>query len=532
MTSEYKFFNFRAISTISTIALLFGFWFCKNQINAIAPNAWEYYPKILLPITVFKCYLTILIFYALFRGILSTVSANKLSDTFIAATFIPLIGVYISISMISIVLSIMLIQFMAIVSVLNKDDYYRISSKYSADVLILGFYSFLNLFLTTRFSPVHWSNSLIVNAGHNVEEIPFLVPGFKGFLSTKLFSFANVDYSQWAGIMNPPITFSSTFIQLMTFIFDLPSVSIEVFHIAILATYFVISIAGSFGFYLFLRYAAKLNYLISVFGGVLFYFSASPFINDSFLSDGGALLSSFIVLPYAMLFMSLAFEYKNKLFVAFASVALAAQFFIYSPHPEGTIYSLFFLMVYSSGLMLFTPTISWKNKFSFALMGISLFFCLAGYVIFPILIDRFSGDMFVFAHIGDIVPIPLDDYYLYLKLLSLFGPISLYLLYKQQRLTPVFKSCFLLMASLLVLLLIASDEKALYFLVQKLHVGIHFWVTSRLGTYFSMSVYIIAMYAMHAIIEWLKSIVYVSSLTNIGSETIRTPGHIEPQHGN
>jgi hypothetical protein len=510
--------SFNALIIISVFALLFGSWFSMNQLNAIATDAWQSYPKLFLTLTILKCYLTILVFYALSRAVLKILSQDKLSDAMIALSFLPLLVVFTHVAMYWVASSILLLQLVLLVSVLRMKDYRLLMNNYLADACVLLFYFVINFIFTSAFSPLNWDKAMVA-AAKDAEGIPLLGAGFKGYLLAKQFSFANVDYSQWAGIMNPPISFNSTFIQMIGFIFDLPSVSVEVFHVVIMVTYFLIFIFGSFGFYLFLRYAARLRYSIAIFGGFLLFFSATPNIENSFLSDGGVMLSAFIVLPYAMLLMSLAFEKNNKLYVALASVAMAAQFFIYTPHPEGTIYSLLLFAVYSAGLMLFTHTMTWTDKLRCALVSMTIFFCLAGYVIFPILIDRLSGNMYVFAHIGDVEAVDLQPQSAYLRLLAIFAPIAIYLLYRQRKITPVFKSSLLLASSLVGLFLIASSVPTLNFLIKKFHIGIHLWVTSRLGVYFCMSVFIICMYAFDSITQAIINLIsqYYPGVTRKGS---------------
>ena len=203
--------------------------------------------------------------------------------------------------------------------------------------------------------------ALLTAQGFNSEEIPVLAPSFKGFVLSKQFDFSNIDHAQWAGIMHPAATFQSPLIQLIAFIFDLPNASYEIFHILIMTVYFTCMILGAFGFYLFLKYAAKIPVLFAIFGGIVFCFSGAPLLMQTFTSDGGIFLPAQICFPYALLFISLAFEYKSNRLAAFAGLALATPFFLLTPHPEGTIYSVLFFGIYTIGLWFSSRIIPFKT---------------------------------------------------------------------------------------------------------------------------------------------------------------------------
>ncbi len=116
------------------------------------------------------------------------------------------------------------------------------------------------------------------------------LPPFRGFLLAKQFHLVYIDHSQWAGIMHTPVSLMSTCLQLITLFFDLPSLSVESFHVVLSAIAFILVVLGSFGCYLFLRYAANISLPFAIFGGSLYFFSNDPHLERMFTSDAGIFL--------------------------------------------------------------------------------------------------------------------------------------------------------------------------------------------------------------------------------------------------
>jgi hypothetical protein len=298
--------------------------------------------------------------------------------------------------------------------------------------------------------------------------------------------------------MHPPVTLASPYMQLTEFILDLPSVSYESFHVILSAIYFSLMILGSFGFYLFLKYAARVNSLFAFFGGYLFMFSGNPLLSQIFTGDGGIFLAPLVVFPYALLCISCAFSKNDYRFSLWAGLALASQFFFLAPHPEGTIYSLFFYCIFTLGLFLFSRQLRWGKKFVLSAISVAAFFSLSAFYMVPILVDQIQGNMFVFAHTNDISSSYLFYSYFkpYVILLSLFAPLSFISLLIYKKLTPIYLSSLFLSLILLVCMFSILDANLIAQLVHFLHMGIHFWVPSRIGVYFYCSVFIISIYGL------------------------------------
>lgn len=489
-------YNYLPFIVISMVAILFGNWFARMQLGAISPNAFASYPLQFFLLTIFKCYLTILVLFNISKLILRYISAGNLDELLISISYIPLLAVYVYIPFYWIVCSIILLQVLFLYFHISKENAYRLISRYLTDGIILVVFFICHLILTSRFSPLHWHNSLLVAHGSNSEEIPVVTPIFRGYLLAKQFSFSFVDPAQWGGVMNPPITLSSPFMQLLAFVLDLPSVDYAAYHSLIMSIYFILAILGSFGFYLFLKYGAKLHTLFAFFGGYLFFFSGAPLLSLSFISDGGIFLSSQVVFPYALLMISLAFEKNNSIYAMGGGACLAAQFFFMAPHPEGTIYSLLFYGIFTGGLVLFAHQIKWSSRLYLAFITLITFLAFSAYNIVPILVDRLNHNMYVFAHTGDISPTQFAPFKLYAYLLLLFAPLSFLLLFVNKKISGVYLSSLLLAISIWALVYLTNDTNFTVRLTNILHIGLHFWVCSRIGVFFYMSTFIIAMFGL------------------------------------
>ncbi len=482
---------------ISLIGLGFGAWFADMQVRAVAEGALATYPLQYFLITVIKCYLTIVFFFVSSNLVLSIISKNKTISSAVALTFLPLILVWVRVPLYWLVGSILLLQFLYLVTILQKQDYTRLINLYLVDGVVLLVLFVCHLFLTTSVSPLHWPMALLTAQGFNSQEIPVVAPIFKGFVLSKQFAFSNIDHAQWAAVMHPAVTFESPMLQFVTFILDLPSVSYEVFQKLIMATYFTSIIFGSFGFYLFLKYAGKIQTLLAFFGGYLFCFSGSPLFVQSFTSDGGIFLPALAVFPYALLFISLAFEKNNKVLAAWAGLALATQFFILAPHPEGTIYSIFIYGLYSLGLCLFTRQLWWAQGFKLVFIAGFTFLLLTAYHLIPIIVDRFNGDMYVFAHVSDIGANTMEYFIPYKRLIVIFAPVSFMLMFFYKKISPVYLSSSLVSICLLYLIILSTHQHFNEILINVFHIGIHIWVPSRIGVYFYISTFVVAIFGLN-----------------------------------
>jgi hypothetical protein len=495
---------------LSTIGLSFAFWFALNQVIYINVAAIETYPIAYFLLTMATCYLTILIIFFINYGLLNLLGKQTVSTLTLVWCYIPLVGVFFSISLLAISLSIFTLQCSYLLTFKRSAIFQK---SLLQDALILLFYIILHLLFTTRFSPLFWHQALLSNYGYYSEELHVLAPIFQGFLHAKQFAFSNLDHAQWAGIMNPPTTLASPLMQLLVFIFDLPSISYESFHVVLAAVYFIMAIIGTFGFYLFLKYAAKVYPIFALLGGFLFIFSGSPPLFIMFQDDGGIFFAPYIVFPYALWFISLACQKKDYFYAALAGLSLAAQFFFLAPHPEGTIYSLGFFSVYAIGLCLFEEGI-FKNKLKLVGVALLSFFILSAYTLLPIFYDSLMGNMYVFAHIGDVETIKLQHVRPYILSLSITGPLSYYLLQQYKNLSPVYMSSLLLACCCLCLMFIAKSNYLMHAIIKATHIGLHFWFFWRTGMYLCLSSFIILIFSLNAILKKLFLSAVVTSNIN------------------
>jgi len=493
---------------LSLSALVFGWWFARMQVQVIAPQALEVYPLQYFLLTVLKCYLTIAVFFVSSTLLLSYISNNKITHAQVALSYLPLMLVYAHISIGWIVVFILAFHAGLIYSTLSRENYQYLSSRYSVDITVLLFLFICHLFLTTALSPLHWKVAMLTMDGFNGEEVPIVVPLFKGFVSAKQFSFSNVDHSQWAGMMHPAVSLTSPLLQLIAFIWDVPSVSYQAFHVLVNTIYFILIVLGAFGFYLFLKYAAKLHLLFAVLGGFLFYFSGAPLLHLSFHADAGIFISAQSCFPYALLFISLAFERNNWRFSALAGLSMAAQFFFFAPHPEATIYLFLFYSIYTFGLFVFSRNLPWKNKFYLGAISYLSFLALSAFYLTPIMVDRLMGNMYAFAHVRDITFTYMKFFVSYIRLIIIFAPLSFVLLYLYKRLSPVYLSSLLLAICLAILVSLTTYQPFNVGLVHLLNLGLHIWVPTRPGVYLYVVSFIVALIGLDILTHAICDVMY------------------------
>jgi hypothetical protein len=323
---------------IMLIAAGFGFWFAFQQLHAVsnASAATASYPSVYLFITAIKCFFTILVIFGISYLLLYIISRHKISGLWVAFSFLPLLLLVSDYPKGIILGLIVALQIAGLLFVWRSKDYDIFRKKYLVDAVALLVLFILHLIITTQFSPLHLKKALFTKFS---EEIPVQAPLYKGFSLAKQFVFSTFDHSEWAAVVNPPITLASPLSQLITFLFNLPSIDPVTFHVVIDSITFLLIVGGAFGCYLFLKYAAKVCSILSWFGGALMFFSAANYLWLMIWADGGIFLSSYAMLPYCLLFLTLACEKRRYYLAAWAGVAMASPFFILTPHPEGVIYT-------------------------------------------------------------------------------------------------------------------------------------------------------------------------------------------------
>jgi hypothetical protein len=398
------------------------------------------------------------------------------------------------------------IQFAGIVAVYRKSDYAWLANSYLIDLLALVGLFVLHLLLTHLVSPLHWKMAMFSNFGGVGEEIQIEAPFYKGFSLAKQFVFSNFDYSEWGSILNPPITLSSPFMQLIAFIFDLPSLSPTAFHKLLAATQFMLVVGGSFGLYLFLKYPMRLSVIFAFFGGGLMFFSATPLLFHMLSDDGAVFLTCYAIFPYALLMVALAYQKESYLYACWAGIALASQLFFLTPHPEGILYSTLFYGIFTSVMCISTTSMAWQKRFGLAFVSCMLFGTMCLYPLLPILIDQALGNSHTFAHTGDIDVNDIAKVKSYLLLLAIFGPVSFIVRWFQKNLTSPYISTLVLTIILAGLYAMTTSHKLVTIMVQTLHVGLHVWAPWRIGLFFCIGVFIISMAGLQSITEaiiWL-----------------------------
>ena len=490
---------------IGLIAWNFGQWFAIQQLSMVAAGAVASYPKSLMLNTILKCVCTILIFFAFSTLFVSHISRSKLASRFVALSFIPLLLVG-SIPISLLLSGILCIQLVGIITVYRKSDYLWLANLYLVDLLaLIGLFT-LHVMLTKLVSPLHWKMAMFTTFGAVGEEIQIQAPFYKGFSLAKQFVFSNFDYSEWGSILNPPITLSSPFMQLTAFIVDLPSMSPIAFHKLLAATQFMLMVSGSFGLYLFLKYPMRLNVIYAFFGGCLMFFSATPLLFHMLSDDGAVFLTCYAIFPYALLLIALAYQKQNYIFACWAGTALASQLFFLTPHPEGILYSTLFYGIFTFVMCISTTDLGWQKRIGLGFISFMVFGALCLYPLLPILIDQALGNSHTFAHTGDIDVNDIMKVKSYLILLAIFGPVSFIVRGFQKNVNPVYISALVLTLVLAGLYAMTTSHKLVTIMVQTLHVGLHVWAPWRIGLFFCIGVFIIAMTGLQAITEaiiWL-----------------------------
>jgi hypothetical protein len=197
---------------------------------------------------------------------------------------------------------------------------------------------------------------------------------------------------------------------------------------------------------------------------------------------------------------------------------MTTQFFLFSPHPEATIYLCLFYGVFTLGLFLFSKHLSWGDRFRLSAVSYLAFFALSAFYIVPIMVDRLSGNMYAFAHVRDISFTYMKFFKAYIRLILVFGPISFALLYFYKRISAVYLSSLMLAVTLAIFVTCTTHQSFNVGLVHFLNLGLHIWVPVRPGVYFYAASFIIAMVGLDILTHAIRDLINNKYLPHLWKE--------------
>jgi hypothetical protein len=267
-------------------------------------------------------------------------------------------------------------------------------------------------------------------------------------------------------------------------------------HILVSAINFTLIVGGSFGCYLFLKYAGKLKNVFALFGGVLMFFSVSPYLRIEMENDGGVFFSSFATLPYCLLLISMACEKKSYLLAAWTGVAMTAQFFLMTPHPEGVMYTVLYTAMYATGLILFSPYANFLQRILLTIIAFVAFTLLSAYVVVPIFIDQFAGLMHTFAHRDIAANQPLDWHYV--QIFNALIPLSILFIWRR-KIYPTLLPLLFFCICAYYLLVLTTNINFVNAAINTFHVGLHLWTPWRMSLFVTLSILMVGMICLDAI---------------------------------
>lgn len=482
------------------IFVLFGRWFAIEQINHVAPAVANSYPTLFYYCTILKVGLFVFVLLAAWQQLINGICQQSFDSLSLFYLALPLLVVYLSISLAVITIIMLCISFMQCVmryKIIKQSAYSHRFDLFSLIISALWVAFFKPLSL---FSPLQLSNALL---NFPLEEIPVISPLYKSYIWAKQYSFSMVDYAHFGAIMHTAAEFASPVMQLLALILNYPSIDVMGFHQLLLVIVYVLAVAGSFGFYLYLRYSLTITPWIALVGSLLFIygnFAISPTVQmDSIL-----FLTSYLLLPYPLLLFSSALKHGSYHRAALTGLMLALPFFILNTHPEMTIYA---------GL-LFGVVAGWQaifgNNGCSRLRAIGLLvICLIAYVLIilyrigPLIWDIKTGYMSVMGHSVSLLALA-NVKRPSLFLLAIVIPILAIDAWRQRS---VKLGAWLMIAFLIYGLFIFKSITtfipSLAFLSTfNIHLNLpSFW---RLQLLYNLALLVLAVYAINCLYEWNK----------------------------
>ncbi len=401
--SKYKYFAL-SLLLLLICAIPIGIWFKHQQLLFISPELIPNYPLASWLDVIFTVFLLFTITWAAWVFIISRFFKQAPLDLVIiidALTFYTLLILIMGIPtqivvIIFLMLKLIFVLYLVFIRKLEFKHYPYFKWHFVALLIIFLFLFFFN----TVLSPLSWHNVLVTYRPESPGGVVTIsTPLFKSqFVNAKSFDFSGFDASYWGTGNYSPTSLNSNLTTLLTFILNLPSINIEAFHKLILLIIFALFVFGSFGFYLYLFYALKLSFPISLLGGILFTFS-NIFLGVEANYEFPSFLTSFLVLPYALLFLHLAFNKSNYLLVALAGLCMALPLYILAPHPEALIHATAFFSAYAVWQILFNNNEkSFLKKISLGALSAVMYALMSLAYLVPVFIKLLQGETILFGH--------------------------------------------------------------------------------------------------------------------------------------
>lgn len=269
------------------------------------------------------------------------------------------------------------------------------------DAILHHLMAFLTIFLchlafNQIVSPVSWC--------HAPTQSPFLNASTlwtTQYTNAKFLSLSDLDHAFW-GSMPRSFAYYSLPVAVLALLFDAPSLDPIWFTRLVMIVVFTLSVAGSFGFYLFLRQGIRLCYPVSVLGGILFYFSNIFFVETLAGSDYLAFISVYLCLPYSLLFCRLAFRKSSVSLAGLSGLAFAVPFYAFASHPDAVIHGSFFIACYFIYQVIFNreaPSASRRIQLGLA----ALLVALGGSVAYlaPFIFASYYKELLMVGHGGN-----------------------------------------------------------------------------------------------------------------------------------
>ena len=508
---------FLSIFILFIIAVIVGIWFKFKQLSFVSQDLFHNYPipSWILPIsTIFLIEIIVWIVWGIFSNQLFHQSKKWTIMHADGFSFLSLLFLLTNISPRIILLFFLLLKAGILIYLYFKK---KIIFKIIPGI-IKDFAAFIVIFtllfcFNTLLSPTSWYNPLLTYKPESPGGIvPVSTPLYKSqYVNPKLYNFSGFDPAYWGSGNNNPTSLSSNLVAWLSFLLDMPSIDSAAFHRLILGILFFFFLMGSFGFYLYLSKALNLVYPIALLGGILYTFS-NHFFALEFNYEYPSFLTPYLVLPYGLLFLHLAFRKTNFVYASISGLVLALPFYILAPHPDATIHCMLFFCAYAIYKTLFSRE---SKPFNFAvkicLVSAGAFIaCSIGYLM-PIFGKLLTGELIVFGHQqGKAFSYGLSENFrvVFPLLISLWFFLfwALYCLIFYKRIPPKPKEFYFFLISILILLVIfyfGTDSRFNLWLIYRLKF-INFLVEQRALVYVHLLILLAGMIGMNAIYKASK----------------------------
>lgn len=275
---------------------------------------------------------------------------------------------------------------------------FLVEKKQKFDVLVFVFLALITFAFFPWISPFQFDEKFISDFRMINANLIVIQPIYKGFLAAKFLNFSSIDFADYAAAISVPVGDKSFVVQILAYVFDLPSISTKVFLFLLDFLGLALLTIGSFLTYILFKNYLKASSIVSIAAAMLL-FPLNIILSSLYTNDNWLMITCYSVIPLALIAgIRVINNEKNSILIG--AFVLSLPFVLISVHPNYYIILLIIFFALTTFLSAEQsndfPEFSNKMIKVAAVAAVSLLF--SAHYLLPIIKQSLSWDCHVISH--------------------------------------------------------------------------------------------------------------------------------------